>query len=164
MIYLIDRGFRNKSALNILVNQCKHQGIYNECFCLGCNVNDNANDNVNDKNNDNDNDLRSSFANNDNDNNNDNIMIMIILMIMIMIYEVALLMILMIMIIREPAWLATSRARSQMIEIMIVIKIILYIREPAWQIYLMKDMVKHGKPSPIKRVNLTIIPPLTISS
>ena len=75
MIYLIDRGFRIKSALNILVNQCKHQGIYNECFCLGCNVNDNANDNVNDKNNDNDNDLQSSFANNDNDNNNDNIMI-----------------------------------------------------------------------------------------
>ena len=32
MIYLIDRGFRIKSALNILVNQCKYPGIYNECF------------------------------------------------------------------------------------------------------------------------------------
>ena len=34
MIYLIDRGFRIKTALNILVNQCKYPGIYNECFCL----------------------------------------------------------------------------------------------------------------------------------
>ena len=96
MIYLIGRGFRIKSALNILVNQCKYPGIYNECFCLSCNVNDDANDNVKDKDNDNDNDndididddndndnvinndnvndndndndLRSSFANNDNDN------------------------------------------------------------------------------------------------
>ena len=33
MIYLIDRGFRIKSALNILVNQCKYPGKYNECFC-----------------------------------------------------------------------------------------------------------------------------------
>ena len=68
MIYLIDRGFRIKSALNILVNQCKYPGIFNECFCLGCNVNDKYNVN------DNDNDLRSSFANNvkDNYNNNDN--------------------------------------------------------------------------------------------
>ena len=98
MIYLIDRGFRIKSALNILVNQCKYPGIYNECFCIGCNVNDNADDNVNDKDNVNvndkdnvidnvndndnanhsdndidiDNDLRSSFANNDNANDNDN--------------------------------------------------------------------------------------------
>ena len=87
MIYLIDRGFRIKSALNILVNQVKGLEIYNKCFCLGCNVNDNANDNDNDirssfANNDidNDNDLRSSFANNDNanddvkdkDNDNDN--------------------------------------------------------------------------------------------
>ena len=39
MIYLIDRGFRNKSALNVLVNQCKYPGKYNECFCLGCNTN-----------------------------------------------------------------------------------------------------------------------------
>ena len=38
MIYLIDRGFRIKNALNILVNQCKCPGIYNECFCLGFNV------------------------------------------------------------------------------------------------------------------------------
>ena len=94
MIYLIDRGFRIKCALNILVNQCKCPGIYNECFCLGCNVNDkhnvndndnvNVNDNVNDNENFNGNDnrgtcfaddLRSSFANNvnDNDNVNDNV-------------------------------------------------------------------------------------------
>ena len=67
MIYLIDRGFRTKSALNILVNQCKYPGIYNECFCLGCSSGgDKDKDNVND----NDNDLRSSFANNDNDNVN----------------------------------------------------------------------------------------------
>ena len=79
MICLIDRGFRIKSALNILVDQCKYPGMYNECFCLGCNVNvnDNDNDNVNDNYNeiDNDNDtvngLRSSFANNVNDNDND---------------------------------------------------------------------------------------------
>ena len=80
MIYLIDRGFRIKSALYILVNHGKCPEIYNECFCLGCNVNvnDNANDNVIDKDNDNDsdidnvNDLRSSFTNNDNDNDIDN--------------------------------------------------------------------------------------------
>ena len=64
--------------MNILVNQVKCPEIYNECFCLGCNVNvnDNADDNVNDKDNDNDidndNDLRSSFTNNDNDNDIDN--------------------------------------------------------------------------------------------
>ena len=88
MIYLIDRRFRVKSALNILVIQVKCPEIYNECFCLGCNVKDNANDKVNDKDNDNDNDLRSSFAiididndkdirssftNNDNDVDNDNV-------------------------------------------------------------------------------------------
>ena len=91
MTYLIDRGFRIKSALKILVNQCKYPGVYNECFCLGFNVNDkynvndndndnvkdnyDNNDNVNDNDNDNDNvidnvsynDLRSSFANNFND-------------------------------------------------------------------------------------------------
>ena len=33
MIYLIDRGFTIKSALNILVNQCEYSGIYNEWFC-----------------------------------------------------------------------------------------------------------------------------------
>ena len=93
MIYLIDRGFRIKSALNILVNQCKYPGIYNECSCLSCNVNDkvnvndnvidndNVNDNVNDNDkdidsvkdnvNDKDIDLRSSFANNVEDNDND---------------------------------------------------------------------------------------------
>ena len=32
MIYLIGRGFRIKSALNILVNRFKYPGIYNECF------------------------------------------------------------------------------------------------------------------------------------
>ena len=79
--------------MNILLNQCKYPGIYNECFSLGCskdlrssfanndNVNDNVNynDNVNDlrssvANNvkDNDNDLRSSFTNNDNNNDNVN--------------------------------------------------------------------------------------------
>ena len=31
MIYLIDRGFRIKSALNILINQVKYPGMYNEC-------------------------------------------------------------------------------------------------------------------------------------
>ena len=36
MIYLIDRGFKINNALNILVNQCKYPGIYNDCFCLGC--------------------------------------------------------------------------------------------------------------------------------
>ena len=76
MIYLIDR-FRINNALNILVNQCKYPGMYNECFCLGCNDKVNDNDKVN--NNDNQgtcftDDLRSSFANNVNDNDkiNDN--------------------------------------------------------------------------------------------
>ena len=87
MIYLIDRGFRIKSALNILVNQVKCPEIYNECICLRCNVNVNDNqgtcfaddlrssfaNNVNYS----VNDLRSSFANQgtcsaDNDNVNDN--------------------------------------------------------------------------------------------
>ena len=74
MIYLIERGFRIKNALNILVNQCKYPEIYNECFCLGCTKdlrssfanNDNYMNNVNDNNNDNDND-----NDKDNDNNND---------------------------------------------------------------------------------------------
>ena len=92
MSYLIDRGFRINNALNILVNQCKYPGKYNECFCLSCSKdlrssfahNDNVNDNdtvndkdkdndkdnysVNDNVNDKDNDLRSSFANKVNDN------------------------------------------------------------------------------------------------
>ena len=72
MIYLIDRGFRIKSALNILFNQCKYPGIYSlfvECFCLGCNVNDK--NNVND--NDNDTDIvKDKYNNNDNVNDNDN--------------------------------------------------------------------------------------------
>ena len=88
MIYLIDRGFRINNALNILVNQCKYPGRYNECFCLGCNVNDkynvndndndivnvNDNDNVNDEDNDNANDNVNDNHNvNDNDNVNDNV-------------------------------------------------------------------------------------------
>ena len=99
MIYLIDRGFRIESALNILVNQFKYPGIHNECFCLNCSrggVNHNVivnylrssfANNVNQgtcfaddlrssfANNDNDNvnDLRSSFANNDNVNDKDNV-------------------------------------------------------------------------------------------
>ena len=78
MICLINRGFRIKSTLNILDNQVKCPEIYNECFCLGCNVNDkynvndNDNDNDNDKDNVNDNDLRFSFAKNDNVIDNDN--------------------------------------------------------------------------------------------
>ena len=90
MIYLIDRGSRIKSALDILVNQCKYPGIYNECFCLGCNVNDNDNqgtcfaddlqssfdndnDNVNDNDNDKDNDsVKDNVNDKDNDNVNDN--------------------------------------------------------------------------------------------
>ena len=97
-IYLFDREFRFNNALNILVNQCKYPGIYNECFCLGCNVNDkykvnnndndndngnvnvndndnvNVNDNVNDDDNDNDNDHDNDNDNNNvNDNDNDNV-------------------------------------------------------------------------------------------
>ena len=84
MIYLIDRGFRIKSALNILVNQVKCSEIYNECFCLGCNVNqgtcfadDNANDKDKDKGKDNQgtcfaDGLLSSFANKDKDKDKDN--------------------------------------------------------------------------------------------
>ena len=62
MIYLIDRGFRIKSALNILVNQVKCPEIYNECFCLGCHVNVEDNDKVN---------ANVNVKDNDNDNNND---------------------------------------------------------------------------------------------
>ena len=76
MIYLIDRGFRIKSALNILVNQVKCPEIYNECFGLGFSKdlrssldnNDNVNDNVNDNDNDNDTD---KDKDKDNDNNRD---------------------------------------------------------------------------------------------
>ena len=59
MIYLIDRRFRIKSVLNILVNQVKCLEIYNECFCLGCHVNVNDNQGTCFAG-----DLRSSFANN----------------------------------------------------------------------------------------------------
>ena len=89
IIYLIDiieRGFRIKNALNILVNQCKYPGIYIECFCLGCNVkdlrsnfannvnnvNDKDNDNVNDNDNDNDN-VKDNVNDNGNVNNNVNV-------------------------------------------------------------------------------------------
>ena len=67
MIYLIDRGFRIKSALNIRVNQVKCPEIYDECFCLGCNVNVNDNQGTclacHEQSSFAD-DLRSSFANN----------------------------------------------------------------------------------------------------
>ena len=63
MIYLIDRGFRINNAVNILVNQCKYPGMYNECFCLGCNDKVNQGTCFAD-------DLRSSFANNDKVNDN----------------------------------------------------------------------------------------------
>ena len=79
MICLIGRGFGIKSALNVLVNQCKYPGIYNECFCLGCNgnVNDNLNDNDydndNDKGKDNDNDsVKENVNDKDNVKDNDN--------------------------------------------------------------------------------------------
>ena len=76
MIYLIDRGFKINNALIILVSQCKYPGMYNECFCLGCNVNDkynvNKNDNDDDNDNDNDNDnVNVKDIDNDNDNDND---------------------------------------------------------------------------------------------
>ena len=73
MIYLIDGGFRIKSALNILVIQCKYPGIYNECFCLGCNDNVNVNHGTclaSHEQSSFADDLRSSFANNVNDNDN----------------------------------------------------------------------------------------------
>ena len=81
--------------MNILVNQVKCPEIYNECFCLGCNVNDgeatvkpvpgwsvtylrssfankdNVNDNVNDIDKDN-NDVKDKNNVNDNDHDNDN--------------------------------------------------------------------------------------------
>ena len=76
MIYFIDRVFRIKRALNILVNQCKYPGIYNECLCLGCNVNVNVNDNVFDNDNVNVNDNDNVIDNdNDNVNVNDNVIV-----------------------------------------------------------------------------------------
>ena len=36
MIYLIDKGFRIKGALNNLNNQVNCPGMYDECLCLGC--------------------------------------------------------------------------------------------------------------------------------
>ena len=53
MIYLNDRVFRTKNALNILINEVKNSGMYKECYCLSCkvlvNVNDNVNENDKDK-------------------------------------------------------------------------------------------------------------------
>ena len=57
MIYLIDNGFRIKSALNILVNQVESPEGFKKCQCLCCKAKSNSNKN---------NDLRSHFANNDN--------------------------------------------------------------------------------------------------
>ena len=64
MIYLIDRGFRIKSALNILINQVTFPRMYDECLGYSCKgkvddyikIKDNDNDYVNDNLNDNDND------------------------------------------------------------------------------------------------------------
>ena len=85
MIYLFDEGFKNKSALDLLVNQVKCPDGYKKCLsckvtskievyqgtCLACHEQSSFADD-----NDNVNDLRSSFANNvnykDNDKNNDN--------------------------------------------------------------------------------------------
>ena len=59
MIYLIDNGYRMKSALNTLVNQVKCPGAFIKCRCLCCkvkvDVNENDKDNVNDNINVNDN-------------------------------------------------------------------------------------------------------------
>ena len=76
MIYFIDRRFRINNALNILFNQCKYPGIYNECFCLGCSKDlrssfaniDNVNDNVNDSDN-----VNNNANDNDNDKDNDGV-------------------------------------------------------------------------------------------
>ena len=45
MIYLIHRGIRVKSALNILVNEVKYLGMYNDCLCSGCKDKTNVKDN-----------------------------------------------------------------------------------------------------------------------
>ena len=65
MIYLIDRVFKIKRALNILINQVKYSGIYGDCFGCKDKDKDKDNDNDSDKDNDSDND-------NDKDNDNDN--------------------------------------------------------------------------------------------
>ena len=159
MIYLIDRGFRINNALNILVNQCKYPGMYNECFCLGCSkdkVDDNANQGTCFAD-----DLRSSFANNvnqgtdsvrgmptcftddnvndndndnvndnDNDNDIDNDNDKVMIVILSLIK------------IYEVALLIMMIMIMLMILLMItiMIMIILYIRGPALQIYLMKNI------------------------
>ena len=166
MIYLIDRGLRIKSASNVLVNHIKCPEIYNECFCLGCHVNVNDNQGTCFAY-----DLRSSFANQgicSADSVNDSVKDLprsfanqgtngvrcmptvpqIMTMLMIMIYEVALLIKIMIMImIYEVALL---------IVIMIMSLICAEASPIMLYINLKKNMVKSGKPSPIKRVNLTL--------
>ena len=116
MIYLIDRGFRINSTLNILVNQCKYPGMYNECFCLGCSndkVDDNVNDNVN---------QGTCFADdNVNDNVNDNVKIMIMIMLMIMI---------MIKIMIYEAVQQSCFANSPIYEVVIICKAGFLISEP----------------------------------
>ena len=49
MIYLVDKGFRIKSALYNVNNQFKCPGMYDECLCLGCNVKDEVKIEVEDK-------------------------------------------------------------------------------------------------------------------
>ena len=87
MIYLIDQGFRIKSALVLLVNQVIYPDGYKKCQCLSCKVkskvevnqgtcfpDDNVNDNVNDNDDDNDKvNVNDNDNNNDNDNDNDNV-------------------------------------------------------------------------------------------
>ena len=46
MIYLIDKGFRIKSALNNPVNHCKCLGMYDECLCLGYKMQSPPTDNI----------------------------------------------------------------------------------------------------------------------
>ena len=153
MIYLFDRGFRIKSALNILVNQCKYPGIYNECFCLGCSkimmrlvlmikimlmlmikimlkikiI------------------LMLMIM--------INLMIKIILMLMIMIMSLIMIMIMIMLMI------VVMTLIMLMIKIMIMIMIMMMIN---LYIYWMKNMVKHGW-SLIKSSNLITIVLLTVS-
>ena len=86
MIYLIDRGFRIKRSFNILVNQCKCPGMYNECLCSGCKgkVEDEVKDNHKDEvkveveGNDNANDnviVKDNVVFKDKDNDNDNVIV-----------------------------------------------------------------------------------------
>ena len=60
--YVLDKGFRIKSALIILIHRCKYPGRYNECFYLSCSIKDKDND-VNDQ--------GTCFADNDSDSVNE---------------------------------------------------------------------------------------------